>query len=76
VPRSRSKPEDGFGGAGPAWDPKLGVLTSGNGHVNQLDRDGKTRIYRKDGGGPFNNCGHIFFRIGRWGRIDSAFLLF
>jgi hypothetical protein len=42
--------ERGVGGEGPAWHPKLGILTSGNGHVNQLDRDGKSRIYRKDAG--------------------------
>src|SRR5262245_4550228 len=40
----------GAGGEGPAWDPKLGVLTSGNGHVYRLDRDGKSRVYRKDAG--------------------------
>lgn len=38
----------GTGGEGPAWHPRLGVLTSGNGHIMQLDRDGKSRIYRKD----------------------------
>jgi gluconolactonase len=42
--------EGGAGGEGPAWHPKLGVLTSGNGHVYQLDRDGKSRVYRKDAG--------------------------
>src|SRR5215475_2735268 len=41
---------DGAGGEGPAWHPKLGLLTSGNGHIFQLDRDGKSRIYRKDAG--------------------------
>jgi gluconolactonase len=41
---------DGAGGEGPAWHPKLGVLTSGNGHVYQLDRDGKSRVYRKGAG--------------------------
>jgi gluconolactonase len=40
----------GVGGEGPAWDPKLGVLTSGNGHVCRLDRDGKSSVYRKDAG--------------------------
>ena len=35
---------DGSGGEGPAWHPKLGVLTTGNGHIWQLDRDGKSRI--------------------------------
>ena len=41
---------DGSGGEGPAWHPKLGVLTTGNGHIWQLDRDGKSRIWRKDAG--------------------------
>src|SRR4051812_3873272 len=41
---------DGAGGEGPAWHPKLGVLSSGNGHIMQLDRDGKSRIYRKNAG--------------------------
>src|SRR6266545_656141 len=42
--------EGGVGGEGPAWHPKLGVLCSGNGHVNQVDRDGRVRLYRKDAG--------------------------
>jgi gluconolactonase len=41
---------EGAGGEGPAWHPQLGVLTSGNGHIYQLDREGKSRIYRKDAG--------------------------
>jgi gluconolactonase len=40
----------GSGGEGPAWHPKLGILTSGNGHVYRLDRNGKSSIYRKDAG--------------------------
>jgi gluconolactonase len=40
----------GVGGEGPAWHPVLGVLTSGNGHICQLDRDGKSRIYRAGAG--------------------------
>jgi gluconolactonase len=40
----------GSGGEGPAWDPLLGLLTSGNGHIYQLDRAGKSRIHRKDAG--------------------------
>ncbi len=40
----------GAGGEGPAWHPELGVLTSGNGHVMRLDRDGKSTVYRKDAG--------------------------
>src|SRR5438552_16017512 len=42
--------EGGVGGEGPAWHPKLGVLTSGNDHINQLDRDGKSKVHRKDAG--------------------------
>src|SRR5262245_1636329 len=41
---------EGTGGEGPAWHPKLGVLTSGNNHVCRLDRDGKSSIYRKNAG--------------------------
>jgi gluconolactonase len=40
----------GSGGEGPAWDPELGVLTSGNGNIMQLNRAGKSRIYRKGAG--------------------------
>ena len=42
--------EAGSGGEGPAWDPKLGVLSSGGGHIWQLDRQGKSRIYCQDAG--------------------------
>src|SRR2546423_10538764 len=42
--------EGGTGGEGPAWHPKLGVLMSGNDHINQLDRDGKSKVFRKDAG--------------------------
>jgi gluconolactonase len=40
----------GVGGEGPAWDPKLGVLSSGNGHVHRLDTAGKSSVHRKDAG--------------------------
>jgi gluconolactonase len=40
----------GAGGEGPAWHPRLGVLTSGNGHVYRLDRKGRSRIWRKGAG--------------------------
>jgi gluconolactonase len=42
--------EGGAGGEGPAWHPKLGVLSSGNGHVYQLTRDGRSRVYRQGAG--------------------------
>ena len=51
----------GAGGEGPAWHPKLGVLTSGNGHIMQRDRDGKSRIYRKNAG----SNGLLFDKEGR-----------
>src|SRR5690242_5492326 len=41
---------DGAGGEGQAWHPKLGVLSSGNNHIMQLDRAGQSRIYRKGAG--------------------------
>ncbi|MBM4070949.1 MAG: SMP-30/gluconolactonase/LRE family protein [Planctomycetes bacterium] len=40
----------GSGGEGPAWHPKLGVLSSGGGHIFRLDRNGKSAIHRKDAG--------------------------
>lgn len=40
----------GQGGEGPAWHPKLGILSSGNGHINRVDRTGKPSIWRKDAG--------------------------
>src|SRR5882672_7460461 len=42
--------EGGAGGEGPAWHPKLGVLMSGNDNIQQLDRDGKSKVFRKDAG--------------------------
>src|SRR5262245_39055283 len=42
--------EGGAGGEGPAWHPKLGVLMSGNDHINQLDRGGKAKVFRTDAG--------------------------
>jgi gluconolactonase len=41
---------NGAGGEGPAWHPKLGILSSGNGHIMQLDLEGKSRVWRKDAG--------------------------
>lgn len=41
---------DGAGGEGPAWHPKLGLFSSGNGHVNRLGPDGKSHVHRKDAG--------------------------
>src|SRR5260370_14469078 len=62
-PGSKLKVESGkgSGGEGPAWHPKLGVLTSGNGGIMQLDRDGKSQVYRKE---PETN-GLLFDKEGR-----------
>jgi gluconolactonase len=62
-PGARLKAESaaGSGGEGPAWHPRLGVLTSGNGHIMQLALDGKSRIYRKDA----RTNGLLFDREGR-----------
>lgn len=37
-------------GEGPAWDPKLGILTSGAGNINRFDHNGKSSVYRKNAG--------------------------
>ena len=49
-PGARLEPlaTDGSGGEGPAWHPKLGVLTSGRGHVCRFALDGTTLVHRKD----------------------------
>src|SRR6516162_4891977 len=61
--------DGGIGGEGPAWHPKLGLLCSGNGHVNRLDRDRKNgQIYRRDAG----TNGLLFDRQGRLLACDSA----
>jgi dipeptidyl-peptidase-4 len=54
--------EGGAGGEGPAWHPQLGVLTSGSGHIFQLDRKGQSRIWRENAGTNgllFDNQGRL-----------------
>src|SRR6476469_4602653 len=51
----------GSAGEGPAWDPKLGVLTSGKDGIHRLDRDGKSSVYRAKAG----TNGLLFDREGR-----------
>jgi gluconolactonase len=69
VPGARLKVEaaGGAGGEGPAWHPELGVLSSGNGHIYQLTRDGQSRIYRKGAG----TNGLLFDAKGRLVACDS-----
>jgi gluconolactonase len=58
---------NGVGGEGPAWHPRLGVLTCGNGHICQVDRRGKVHIYRKGAG----TNGLLFDHQGRLVGCDS-----
>src|SRR5262249_41994607 len=46
----RVEAEGGVGGEGPAWHPQLGLLSSGNDDICQLDRTGKSRVYRAKAG--------------------------
>ncbi len=41
---------EGAGGEGPAWDPKLGVLTSGAKGIHQLTTTGEKKIWRENAG--------------------------
>jgi sugar lactone lactonase YvrE/cephalosporin-C deacetylase-like acetyl esterase len=52
---------DGAGGEGPAWDPKLGVLTSGAKGIHQLAPDGTKKVWREKAG----TNGLLFDRDGR-----------
>lgn len=53
--------ENGSGGEGPAWHPNLGLLTSGNGDIYRLDREGRSSVYRQGAG----TNGLLFDRQGR-----------
>jgi gluconolactonase len=46
----KSEAANGSGGEGPAWHPELGLLTSGNGHIYRLDRNGRSSVYRAGAG--------------------------
>jgi gluconolactonase len=63
-PGAKLKVEAGKGsaGEGPAWDPQLGVLTSGSdGNIWRLGRDGKSVVHREKAG----TNGLLFDREGR-----------
>jgi sugar lactone lactonase YvrE len=53
--------EDGAGGEGPAWDPQLGVLTSGAKGIHQLTPTGEKKVWREKAG----TNGLLFDREGR-----------
>lgn len=55
-------------GEGPAWHPKLGLLTSGEGNINQRDKSGKSSIYRAKAG----SNGLMFDREGRLVICEAA----
>lgn len=48
-------------GEGPAWDPELGLLCSGDGNIMRLDRNGKLGVHREGAG----TNGLLFDRQGR-----------
>lgn len=58
---------EGVGGEGPAWHPRLGVLCSGNGNVNQIDPEGRVHVWRKGAG----TNGLLFDTKGRLLACDS-----
>src|SRR5438552_17777874 len=60
--------EGGVGGEGPAWHPELGVLSSGNGRVCRLTRDGKSVVFND----KLGTNGLLFDRQGRLLACDSA----
>ena len=53
--------EKGVAGEGPAWDPQLGILTSGNGNIHRLTRAGDAVLFRQGAG----TNGLLFDREGR-----------
>jgi gluconolactonase len=55
-------------GEGPAWHPKLGLLTSGDGDIVRRDLGGKVSVYRKSVG----SNGLMFDRQGRLVICEAA----
>lgn len=53
--------QEGAGGEGPAWDPQLGVLTSGSKGIHQLTLEGMKKVFREKAG----TNGLLFDREGR-----------
>ncbi len=53
--------EKGVAGEGPAWDPRLGILTSGNGNIHRLTLEGDAVLFRQGAG----TNGLLFDRDGR-----------
>ena len=52
---------NGGAGEGPAWDPKLGVLTSGEKGIHQLTPEGEKKVWREKAG----TNGLLFDRDGK-----------
>lgn len=62
APRARAELlQERGAGEGPAWHPKLGLLTSGDGDIVRRDLDGRVSIYCKGAG----SNGLLFDRRGR-----------
>ncbi|MDW8243312.1 MAG: SMP-30/gluconolactonase/LRE family protein [Thermogemmata sp.] len=60
---------DGAAGEGPAWDPELGVLTSGVRGIHQWTPDGQQRVWRENAG----TNGLLFDRDGTLVCCEPAF---
>jgi sugar lactone lactonase YvrE len=54
-------------GEGPAWHPKLGLLTSGDGSIHRHDRNGETTVHEEGAG----TNGLLYDRQGRLVRCES-----
>lgn len=62
VPDTKKLVSETGAGEGPAWDPKLGLLTSGGGDIRRLNRKGKASVFRKGAGTNgllFDAQGHL-----------------
>lgn len=55
-------------GEGPAWHPRLGLLTSGDGHIMRRDLAGRLSVYREKAG----TNGLLFDRQGRLVMCESV----
>ena len=59
--------EKGVAGEGPTWEPRLGVLTSGNGNIHRLTHDGASVLFSQNAG----TNGLLFDRQGRLVACES-----
>jgi len=74
----------GSAGEGPAWDPELGILTSGHNGIHRLSPDGKSSVFREKAGtngllfdrdGTLICCEPVLRRVSRIGRDGKLAVL-